>query len=391
MTCQECQQQLLTEDDPALQSLVVAAHLAECRACQEWQQRLARIESNVPLLPVPSSNAGEKLQRLFLASAPITTEKITVVVRKSSWKPFITIMSGMAAALLLTALGIVLGNMLSRGVHKNEPLVKRPAPDETTQPSPDIKVARNKTLPALILACDLRLAQTTDPGERVDVLSDLAGILHTESKTLAQAGATKELAALAKLYDKVLQSGVPAQARNLPLNLQQAVANPPVAQMFAANVAAFQRDEPLIEKFVAGALLLARENDPLQRAHQCNVLAGMLGKEMQLAANKQESPRTAELGQMLQAVLTDGIADNLSLARSDEPADAPRSREVADLGQNILDAARPLEQAVAQLPPQDQSSMQEVIKGVKKALEDVHKRSQGKGPKIVPKGKKNKK
>ncbi len=154
----------------------------------------------------------------------------------------------------------------------------------------------------------------------VDILSDIAGILHGESKTLAQAGAAKELATLAKLYDQVLQSGVPAAARQLPAHLQQAVANPPVAQAFAPNVATFQRDQPLIDKFVAGALVLSRENDPLQRAQQCKVLADLLGKEMQLAANKQEAPRTAELGRMLQAVLTDGIADNLSLAQSDEVA-----------------------------------------------------------------------
>jgi hypothetical protein len=391
MTCEECQRQLLTEDDPALQSLVVAAHLAGCQLCQEWQKRLARIESNVPLLPVPPSTRGEQLQKEFLNQAPpvdasIIAEHSAPSVRRRSWKPVLVSISGIAAAVLLTTLGILLGNMLSRGMQKTDPLAKTETPDDKAARPPEIAKAPGKSLPALILACDLRLAQTTDPGERREALADLAGILRNESKTLAQAGAAPELTSLAKLYDQVLQN---AQGQLEPL--PQPAFEPASAKLFTAKVAAFQRDQPLIEKFVASALVLARANDPLQRAHECNSLAELLGKEMQLAANKQEAPRAAALGQMLQAVLSDGIADNLSLARSDEAPEAPRAKEVASLGQNIVAAAQPLEKALAQLPPQDQPSMQEVIRGVKKAVDDVHTRSLGKGPKVVPKNKKNKK
>ena len=73
MKCEECQDLLLKGDEPADQPLDVAAHLAECAACQEWHVRLLTLESNVPRLPVPSSLAGERIRRLFLdPAAPLS-------------------------------------------------------------------------------------------------------------------------------------------------------------------------------------------------------------------------------------------------------------------------------------------------------------------------------
>src|ERR1700677_224117 len=73
MTCYECQRNLLQMLDPSTPAADVAEHLAQCTVCQQYQLRLLRIETNVPRLPVPSSNALEALKRALLAPETDTT------------------------------------------------------------------------------------------------------------------------------------------------------------------------------------------------------------------------------------------------------------------------------------------------------------------------------
>jgi hypothetical protein len=149
----------------------------------------------------------------------------------------------------------------------------------------------------------------------------------------------------------------------------------------------FQRDKALIEALVTGALDLARENDPLKRAQQCNLLAGFLTREIQEATRKRQGPRAAELGQMLQSMLMDGIADNLNLAGADAPGEGARAQEILKFSESMAaTVAKPLKDAVEQLPPQEQEAMQPVLDVVKK----VQKASQGQSQKST-KNKKSKK
>lgn len=136
----------------------------------------------------------------------------------------------------------------------------------------------------------------------------------------------------------------------------------------------FLRDQTLIEKFVAAALDLARENDPLKRARQCNVLAGFLTKEIQEASRQRQGPRAAAFGKMLQTMLTDGIATNLKQAGADTQPEGPRAQEILQISESMAaNVTRPLEKVVEQLPPQDQPAMKTVLDAVNK----VQKSSQG--------------
>lgn len=262
MKCENCQRHLMTKDEPLSGNLEVAAHLANCQACQEWYQRLQRIESNVPLLPVPASRGPEQLKRLLLEPVQQVGAKEELPVltlgagqslgarplaAPSRWPTAYSALGGMAAALLLICLGVYLGNLLSRSLHQPGPIAKNTTPKKKLpedKKTPEVKEATAKGLANLVMDCDVRLARTSDPRERVNILANLAGVLEGESKNLAASGATQELLAMARLYDKVLKEGVVPRARDLPMAERRATLDPIAKRLAQARGSA--------EKMAAG-------------------------------------------------------------------------------------------------------------------------------------------
>ncbi len=229
MNCLDCQRQLLACDEPASQPLEVAAHLADCFACQQWHQRLLRIESNVLRLPVPPSRGPDKVKRLILEPAAPPTP--TPAPSQSPWRTAAYVAAGMAAAIFLTFLGIQLGNLATRPAPKNGTIAEKnsePPPELPPKQDPITEKEKvpQKSLAAVVLEFDLQLAQTDDLKQRLEILADLAGVLHGESKSLTRAGGTKELQTLAKLYDRVLTDGVLARAKDLPMADRRATLDP---------------------------------------------------------------------------------------------------------------------------------------------------------------------
>ncbi len=163
-----------------------------------------------------------------------------------------------------------------------------------------------------------------------------------------------------------------------------------------------RRDLPLIEILVDEGLNIAAEDDPLRRAKYCNRLAERFAEEMQKAGREKNSPRLAELGAHLQALLTRGVAGNLSLAKKQLPLDSPRAHEVQQVGDQVLKATKPVENQLEKIPPAEDPIMLNVLQGLQKGRTDVENAVKGKGKgrkkqhddgqkNQHPKGKKNKK
>ena len=55
MNCDTARRQLLASERPTQPTDGVQAHLARCPACRALQRRLAQVEQQIPLLPVPPS------------------------------------------------------------------------------------------------------------------------------------------------------------------------------------------------------------------------------------------------------------------------------------------------------------------------------------------------
>src|SRR5262249_24719196 len=158
--------------------------LAECQTCRDWQRQLLQIEHNVGRLPAPASSPQAFLDK-FLgwpaasttehpgslssnggASSPATPDTAHAAVDGSSLtgpaadrKVFPTLSfarrpwtvrrwvgmvgAGLAAAVVLIGGGILLGNLLSDLLKKNQEIAhqkdKQPPDPEKDQPGPDKK------------------------------------------------------------------------------------------------------------------------------------------------------------------------------------------------------------------------------------------------------------
>jgi hypothetical protein len=229
MECQACQYELLAAADPGQPSAEARDHLAGCTACQEWQRQLLRIEGNVWRIPVPPTQAKEVLLRRLLAEPAPRPQPVTLPLRRRPWR-LPAIAAGLAAAALLLACGIWLGNFLSRSLRPGHlpPQAKGPATPPSRKPAAtDKKAPAPSPLLARILALDLTLAEAATPRQRLETLAALADELQSETQAVArEPDAAKDLKALARLYEKVVRDGIVARANSVPAADRQAVLAP---------------------------------------------------------------------------------------------------------------------------------------------------------------------
>jgi len=225
MNCSQCQR-LLLEDQAGPE---VEAHLAECMACRQWHKMLLQIESHVPLLPVPPSPRKLQLQEELIhgpETIPFPTPAPPTRSSRNRWRKLAVGTGGLAAAGVLIACGIFLGNMLSPPAKKTESVVKTASDD--------------KTLAGKLLELDMKLAQSDSPRERVETLAKLAKNLEGESRSLAKVAGPKDLQTLAKLYTKVVEEGLVQRARKLPAAQRRDVLDPILGQLMLAKTEAEQ-------------------------------------------------------------------------------------------------------------------------------------------------------
>jgi hypothetical protein len=227
MNCTQCQRQLLEENlGPE-----VEAHLAECMACRQWHKLLLQVESQVPLLPVPASPRKVQLQEQLMHRMTPLPETMPLYVPTPPSRPFIHIPwrklavagGGLAAAGVLIACGIFLGNMLSPPGNQKQLVVQLKNKE------------KDKTLAANLLELDMQLAQADNTRERVETLAKLAQNLEGESRSLAQVARPKDLHTLAKLYSKVVEEGLVQRARKLPAAERRQVLDPILGQLMVAK------------------------------------------------------------------------------------------------------------------------------------------------------------
>ncbi len=244
MKCREFKYFLLGCENPDQPPADVKTHLAVCADCQDWQNRMALIEMNVPFLPVPESAArAELLRRIRVQPAPAQIKEggkakelsmedrgskmetpilrhpsslraperhpssrrgLGVLVYFRGMEPSARrfAMSGVAAAVLLIAFGW----MVIRTPHRPVNVVA-----QTSRQSSD-------SLVASVLRRDLQLAEAENAADRFRALADLADDFSDEVKSLAPLPEARDvLDDLTKKYEKVVNEGLLETAKQLPL------------------------------------------------------------------------------------------------------------------------------------------------------------------------------
>jgi hypothetical protein len=408
MNCQECREKLLRALEPSAPSAEMLGHLGQCDRCRQFQQRLLQIESNVPRIPVPASSGPEAFKnrlRQLPANEPLRATPLSIPASVSPVKRFLPwIVSAMAASILVIASGLLY--LAHFGGPAETPVAR--------QEAPAAKEARPATFVAQVLECDLRLAEGASHRQRTKTVAELAELLQD---AIASKPAAKSLEALAGLHRETLLHGlVPTAQRLAPADREEALApiigdlvqfhervillapDEPalndVAQKIAqdvrdarhqlrnllslkasnatttavlrkavAIVADWQRDLPLIQAMVAAACKLAVEDNPLKRAQQAHDLAEKVGGEIRQAAQDGDGPRAAEMGQYLQAILTQAVAPNMTKALEIEKA--PSREDLDRFARAVSKSAKAIEADLKkQTTAPNASGMQSAIQAV---------------------------
>jgi hypothetical protein len=236
MNCAMCRRVVMQSEEPEQPPVTAAAHLAECLACRQWQQRLLLIEGNIARLPVP--RVGPRAVPPFFVEPELPAPRLpspptkAPAVRRVVPRWAVHGAGSAVAASVLIGCGVLLGNYLLQltqpaalVVRKDEkPTVVAHKPvehDETNAPAPvapDPRPQRLALAPVTVavLAGDLALAKADSPRQRVQELAKIAQALQGETSALARAGATRELDKMAGLCSRVIRDGVMVQAHALP-------------------------------------------------------------------------------------------------------------------------------------------------------------------------------
>jgi hypothetical protein len=338
---------------------------------------LAHLERHVPLLPVPISDAKERfLQRLQNEPLP-TTARATVFGPRLTWRRMMVGFGSLAAAAAIITGGVFLGSLISQWRQANRENLQVGAAQKTSapqagtarQPAPP---SATKTFLARLMDCELRLAEADAPRQRVEALTDMADAL--EQEAVAQAAAREVVATLAQLYEKVVGDGVVRRPRHLPPANQGAV----LATSSAEAARQFQRDRLLVVALVEGGLRLAVEEDALKRADACSRLADPLARAIKQAALDKDAGRATSLGYHLKALLIQGVARNVGLARKTMLTGSPREAELRRLGEQTVRFTKPAEEGLSNLAAGDPEQIAPVLLAVHQGRAEVERAVYGK-------------
>jgi hypothetical protein len=158
---------------------------------------------------------------------------------------------------------------------------------------------------------DLNVATSPTKEKRQAHLGELAADLDDWVQALAAAGFPEQQKLLADLYARVVRRG------GLPAKRPPADRSADDVKVQAEHL---RRHGELVRGLVDDGLVLADTDDALGRAHYCaETMAPRLTGELHRSAQARESRRVAELGQHLQALLQQGVADNLAHVEGNTP------------------------------------------------------------------------
>jgi hypothetical protein len=218
MNCKAVALWLYNADRLADPPVEVSAHLRECSRCRRRRGRLRRLHRAVRRLPPPADNpaARDRILMLIAARQP-AVQVVSVMKPRRRWPGLLA----RAAAVLLLVGG--LGWLLTRHLGDPEP-VGPPA------------VGEDEVMAKLVHR-HVQLAEGLPPEQRFQVLAAMAADLGGEALRLAHEP-SGDLAAVVRLYERLLREGVVDRARKLPAGQQPRLLAPVLAELRKAHAEA---------------------------------------------------------------------------------------------------------------------------------------------------------
>lgn len=414
MRCFETQAWLLVTRPSAPAPAPVRRHLKGCLQCRRRRRRLLRLEQQTQLLWQPGADSGAKARLLQQLEATSAAAPASAARAKApSWRPWLT-----ACAAVLFGFGL---GWLRFG---------------TETPSQALQHARTGPIGAALakeadeqllvkfIDHSLRLAQSYDANEQLGVLSGMESDLRAEALRLARLGTASDLPLITTLFDRVVHRGLVGRSQHLSgaeraqqiarltqqlhrseAEVRQVVQEMPpnvadflkpmtatvqnAAQLLANDIESDLRGEPLprptmgsgnsrmlVAMLVTQSLLLAEEDDPLQRASYCGDVADQLTVALLLASSGGDSERASRLGKHLEAVVNRGVGENLSrLQASNDPRAAALQQVIGRVSQLVSSLEKNLAsgQALETSGYGQTKALEHELKELEKALREAGK------------------
>lgn len=232
MNCKTVQNDLLNASNPETPAAPVQYHLAVCPACRQFQHRLVLIERHVPMLPVWPTGARDRLLGR-LAKRPVRPSvdippRGWALIRDRLWEP-LSRHRAIAAVLAASVALVLAGSLYLRFQDEGPPPLVVHAP------------AVADPLVANLLERDLQLAQARTLPEKINLLAEVAAMLHGETQHLIEAPGTPDVRTLADLNELadqfcgVVEDGVVKRAADLPAGQRRKVLQPIAEQLAQAS------------------------------------------------------------------------------------------------------------------------------------------------------------
>jgi hypothetical protein len=447
MTCAAVETWLLTVRSADELPLPVRTHLGGCRGCAERLATHLRTDAAIRrLAPGPNPAARQKLAAALertAQNAPSHTEPARPARRVPGWALRVAV--GLAAVLLV-AVGWIVGRATAPKAIVQVPVANNPAPapapvpappsvpapaPPAPQPAPQVEslpVAPYPALPAGLAAraarSAARVAADPTPVAQTEAFDDFATAVRAEVVLRAGAGDADALPRLAGLHERVLKLGVARQLLRVPDAQRAAVAARIVAGLKTASdevataathlpaalaellkpVALACRDTAdalgqgkppaapgdwpspptYVETVAVHAIRVAATDEPLARAGECVQLASALAQSAAVLSSAGLSDDAGRVGDAIATVLDAGVAGNLERVESADPAGRLKG-EITLVRERADLATDPLERALAKATPVAKPGLEKALI----ASAPGHAKATGKPPKHGPKDKGN--
>jgi hypothetical protein len=137
------------------------------------------------------------------------------------------------------------------------------------------------------------------------------------------------------------------------LALLTGIGNPAPTSDATERAHELHRNRVLIKQVVNGGLLLAKEEDPFDRAKRCNDIAERLALDLELAADDGDNLRAGELAFHYHRLLGKGVATNLTAARRRTPVGSTGERKLDEFRKETSGSAQRLEKRLADAANRD--------------------------------------
>lgn len=426
MNCQTTKNWLLAAHRTERLPSRVLRHVEGCPACRNLRIRLVQVDKLTDqLLTLPDNPQAHAAIQARLVDAPRESSPSAPTMparsrllrrRKTDVYPI----AAATAAILLIAVGWLFGRYSNPQTQLRLITVETRRDREVVSKS---KQPDDKSIPIIVRIAGLapRIVGESTPSVRLDILTLVADELRQESLRLASRGQVDELPRLATLHDRVLRTGIVYQVHRFPEGkdrdevisrivkkmerVEEEVAErerrlPPSvaerlkpfassARLAARSIAEGKLTElprnpepanpPPLEGLITMVVKLSQEDAPLPRAEASAELSQILAQATVLLSAAGKTEYSVHMGEYLDKVMANGVADNLDTVEADDKKGAMKEK-IAKVRERASEVSSVIERNLDKSEPEAKQGLQRALEASRHGQERASKGGKGKGP-----------